>query len=59
MLAVSSVEFITCNAEIKNEMKPIPRRKFIRGTALAGGAMLFLPGIQGCRFAGGSSSGNY
>jgi TldD protein len=40
-------------------MKPIPRRKFIRGTALAGGALLFLPGIQGCGFAGGSPSGNY
>ncbi len=40
-------------------MKPIPRRTFIRGTALAGGALLFLPGIQGCRLTGGKSSGNY
>jgi TldD protein len=40
-------------------MKPIPRRTFIRGTALAGGALLFLPGIQGCRFMDGKPSGNY
>ncbi len=40
-------------------MKPIPRRTFIRGTALAGGALFFLPGIQGCRFTDGKSSGNY
>jgi TldD protein len=40
-------------------MKPIPRRKFLRGTALAGGALLFLPGITGCRSSGSSMSGNY
>lgn len=40
-------------------MKPIPRRKFIQGTALAGGAMLFLPGLNACKFLGNSSTGNY
>jgi len=40
-------------------MKPIPRRKFIQGTALAGGAMFFLPGLNACKFLDTSSSGNY
>jgi len=40
-------------------MKPIPRRKFIQGTALAGGALLFLPGLKACKFLDTSSSGNY
>jgi len=40
-------------------MNPIPRRKFIRGTALAGGALLLLPGLQGCKFSDGRASGNY
>jgi TldD protein len=40
-------------------MKPIPRRKFIQGTTLAGGALLFLPGLKACKFLDTSSSGNY
>ncbi len=40
-------------------MKPIPRRKFIQGTALAGGALLFLPSLKACKFLDTSSSGNY
>jgi TldD protein len=40
-------------------MKLIPRRKFIQGTALAGGAMLFLPGLKACKFLDTSSTGNY
>lgn len=31
-------------------MKPIPRRKFIRGTALAGGALIFLPDLKAGRW---------
>jgi TldD protein len=40
-------------------MKPIPRRKFIRDTALAGGALLVLPSLNACRVAGAQSTGNY
>jgi len=40
-------------------MKPIPRRKFIQGTALAGGALLFLPSLKACKFLNANSSGNY
>lgn len=40
-------------------MKPIPRRKFIYGTALAGGGMLLLPGLKSCNVADAASSGNY
>jgi TldD protein len=40
-------------------MKLIPRRKFIQGTALAGGALLFLPSLKACKFLDTSSSGNY
>ena len=40
-------------------MKPIPRRKFIQGTALAGGALLFLPSLKACKFLDTSSTGNY
>jgi TldD protein len=31
-------------------MKPIPRRKFIRNTALAGGAIFMLPAVKACNF---------
>jgi len=40
-------------------MKPIPRRKFIQGTALAGGALLLLPALKACKFMDKQSSGNY
>lgn len=40
-------------------MEPIPRRKFIRDTALAGGALMFLPVINGCRQTEAAVSGNY
>lgn len=40
-------------------MKPIPRRKFIRDTALAGSALMFLPVINGCSRTETTVSGNY
>jgi len=40
-------------------MKPIPRRKFIQSSALAGGALLFLPALKACKSSGGLLSGNY
>jgi TldD protein len=40
-------------------MKSIPRRKFIQGAALAGGALIFLPALKACKFLDGQSSGNY
>jgi TldD protein len=39
-------------------MKPIPRRKFIQSTALAGGALLFFPALKGCK-SEAAASGNY
>jgi TldD protein len=40
-------------------MKPIPRRKFIFGTALAGGGLLLIPQFSSCKFMDSTSSGNY
>jgi len=40
-------------------MKPIPRRKFIQSSALAGGALLFLPVLKACKSSGGQLAGNY
>jgi TldD protein len=40
-------------------MKPIPRRKFIQGTALASGALLLLPTLKACKFLETKSSSNY
>ncbi len=40
-------------------MKPIPRRKFIQGTTLAGGALILLPALKACKFLDNQSSGNY
>jgi TldD protein len=40
-------------------MKPIPRRKFIYGTALAGSGLLLLPHLKACKFADNTSSANY
>ncbi|MCU0377729.1 MAG: TldD/PmbA family protein [Bacteroidales bacterium] len=40
-------------------MRPIPRRKFIQSSALAGGALLVLPGLKACTFIDSGSSGNY
>src|SRR4030043_113177 len=40
-------------------MKPIPRRKFIQNTALAGGALLFLPAIKACKSPDSLLAGNY
>ena len=40
-------------------MKPIPRRKFIQGTTLAGGALILLPALKACKFLDTQSSGNY
>jgi TldD protein len=41
-------------------MKPIPRRKFIQGTALAGGALLLLPpGLAACSSGNSMSSEDY
>ncbi len=40
-------------------MKPIPRRKFIQSSALAGGALLFLPALKACKSSGGQLAGNY
>src|SRR4030042_1227065 len=40
-------------------MKPIPRRKFIQNTALAGGALLFLPAIKACKSPDTLLAGNY
>ncbi len=40
-------------------MKPIPRRKFIRGTAMAGGAMLLLPEVEAGMWLKAQPSSNY
>jgi TldD protein len=40
-------------------MQPISRRKFIRGTALAGGALMMMPGLERCSLADIKNSGNY
>jgi len=40
-------------------MKPIPRRKFIQNTALAGGALLFLPAFKACKSPDTLLAGNY
>jgi TldD protein len=40
-------------------MKPIPRRKFIQSSALAGGAMFMLPALNTWNFLDSQSSGNY
>ncbi len=40
-------------------MQTISRRKFIRGTALAGGALLWLPGLEGCSLPESKAAGNY
>lgn len=40
-------------------MKPIPRRKFLQDVALASGALVFLPAINGCRQTETAVSGNY
>jgi TldD protein len=40
-------------------MKPIPRRKFIRGTAIAGGALLILPELKASMLLDPEPSGNY
>ena len=40
-------------------MKPISRRKFIRDTALAGGALITLPSVQACGFLDKRSRENY
>ena len=41
------------------KMKPIPRRKFIQGTALAGGALLLNPALNAFKFLDTQSSDNY
>lgn len=40
-------------------MKPIPRRKFIQSSALAGGALFCLPALKACSSSGGQLAGNY
>jgi TldD protein len=40
-------------------MRPIPRRKFIQNAAMAGGALIFFPGITSCKSVDAQSSGNY
>jgi TldD protein len=40
-------------------MKSIPRRKFIQGTAMAGGALFLIPAMNACKFLDTKSSGNY
>ena len=40
-------------------MKPIPRRKFIQTTALAGGALIFLPALKACKSPDSLLAGNY
>ena len=40
-------------------MKPIPRRKFIQGTAMAGGALLLLPELKASIWLDDQPSGNY
>lgn len=40
-------------------MKTIPRRKFIQGTAVAGGALLFLPDIGAGNWINNQQSGGY
>jgi TldD protein len=41
------------------KMKPIPRRKFIKSTAIAGGALFFLPALKACKSPDAQLSGNY
>ena len=40
-------------------MKPIPRRTFLRGTAMAGGALLLLPDLKADMLLDPQPSGNY
>lgn len=40
-------------------MKKIPRRKFIRDSALAGGALMLIPMFKGCSTAGSQLSGYF
>ena len=40
-------------------MKPIPRRKFIQGAAMAGGALLFLPELKAGMILEPQPTGNY
>ncbi|MBN2814591.1 MAG: TldD/PmbA family protein [Bacteroidales bacterium] len=40
-------------------MKPIPRRKFIRGTAMAGGALFLLPRLEAAMWLDPQTGGNY
>jgi TldD protein len=40
-------------------MKPIPRRKFIQDAILAGGGLMILPVIKGCKSPDSQISGNY
>jgi hypothetical protein len=40
-------------------MKPIPRRKFIKGTAIAGGALFLLPELEASMLLKSDAGTNY
>ncbi len=40
-------------------MKPMQRREFLKGTALAGGALLLAPGLEAGNFMSTAETGNY
>ncbi len=42
-----------------SQMKPIPRRKFLQDTAMAGGALFFLPNLEAGRLLTTEPTGNY
>jgi TldD protein len=51
------IRFIFVYYQLNSINETIPRRKFIQSTALAGGALLFFPALNGCKSV--AASGNY
>jgi TldD protein len=63
-LEVSGDYYFSINRNLSHpiylfHMKPISRRKFIRGTTLAGGALMALPVLDFCSFPDSKSPGSY